>query len=64
MASLLGDYRWIRTTGRTNAESDGFDGVNRLINNRGTGFYDEDDPLGFAEFKAGVFASMVPASRS
>ncbi|MEQ8789655.1 MAG: DUF4303 domain-containing protein [Pirellulaceae bacterium] len=62
--SLLGDQRWSAYEWDYEcAESDGFDAVNELINNRGMGFYDEDDPWGFVKFKAGVFASMVFALR-
>jgi hypothetical protein len=63
-ASLLGDQRWSAYDWAYEcAESDGFAAVNALINNRGMGFYDEDDPTGFVKFKAGVFASMVLALR-
>ncbi len=63
-ASLLGDQRWSAYEWAYEcAESDGFDAVNALINNRGMGFYEEDDPMGFVKFKAGVFASMVLALR-
>lgn len=61
-AALLGDQRWSAHEWKYEcAESDGFDAVNDLINNRGLGFHDKDDPLGFVKFKAGVFASMVMA---
>ena len=61
-AFLLGDYRWSAYSWEYEcSESDGFEAVNKLINNHGGGFYDEDDPMGFAKFKAGVFASMVLA---
>lgn len=63
-ASLLGNYRWSPYDWAYEcAESDGFEAVNKLINNHGMGFYDEDDPMGFVKFKAGVFASMVLALR-
>lgn len=63
-ASLVGDQRWSAYEWAYEcAESDRFEAVNELINNRGMAFYDEDDPMGFVKFKAGVFASMVLALR-
>jgi len=63
-ASLLGDQRWSAFDWAYEcAESNGFDAVNKLINNRGMGFYDKEDPMGFVKFKAGVFAAMVLALR-
>jgi len=50
-------------TGSTSARNLWFDAVNELINNRGMGFHDEERPMGFVKFKAGVFASMVLALR-
>jgi hypothetical protein len=62
--SLLGDHRWSAYDWAYEcAESDGFDAVNELVNNRGMGFFDRNDSMGFASFKAGVFASMVLALR-
>ena len=59
-ASLLGDHRWSPYDWQYDcAESEGFNIVNVLINNEGTGFYDEHDALGFEKFKAGILASMV-----
>jgi len=61
---LLGDYYWSAYSWEYQcAKSKGFDAVNKLINNRGVGRYDSDDPLGFVKFKSGVFASMVLALR-
>jgi len=59
---LLGDERWSPYQWEYECmESDGFHVVNELINNRGVGFYDEDDLNEFVKFKASVFASMVLA---
>jgi hypothetical protein len=59
-ASILGDLRWNPYDWAYEcAESDGFAAVNEMINYGGTAIYDENDPLGFAKFQAGVFASMV-----
>jgi hypothetical protein len=61
-ASLLGDHRWSAFDWEFDcAESDSFEAINELINNRGAGIYDEGDALGFEKFKAGVMASMVLA---
>jgi hypothetical protein len=61
---LLGDQRWSPYEWAYEcAESEGFHAVNELINNRGMGFYDREDPMGFVKFKAGVLASMVFALR-
>jgi uncharacterized protein DUF4303 len=57
---LLGDHRWSAPAWEYDCdESEGFDLVNELINNDGTGVYDEEDALGFEKFKAGVLASML-----
>jgi hypothetical protein len=59
-ASILGDQRWSPYDWAYDGEeADGIIGVNQLINNGGVGAYDENDPQGFAKFKAGVLASMV-----
>lgn len=61
-ASLLGDQRWSPYEWKYEcAESDSFKSVDALINHRGMGFYDRDDPMGFVTFKANVLASMVLA---
>ena len=61
-ASLLGDHRWSAFDWQFDcAESERFNAVNELINNRGVGVYDARDPLGFEKFKAGAMASMVLA---
>lgn len=60
--SLLGDYRWSPYEWNYECvEREAFEPVMKLINNRGMGFYDEHDPLGFVKFKAGVLAAMVLA---
>ena len=61
-ACLLGDYRWSAFEWQyASVDPDEFSSVDELINNRGVGVYDENDPSGFENFKVCVFASMVLA---
>jgi hypothetical protein len=58
--AALGEQRWNPFEWPyEHAEGDEFDEVNALLGADGEGFYDEEDTLDFAKYRAGIMAAMV-----